>query len=139
MPVLGVSNAEFRPGELLVLGDHLDSEEGNHRFHLGRFKRYEVMEDDDDPESWIKVDYLGTTVAKSPYRFRKVWIDRKDGRPIIQDKKPKPGKRVSKEVHRWVGSEHVSHVLMRGLTLTQAGGLQAATLKALGEWRPHVL
>ena len=128
--------SRFQPGQLLAIGDHLPEEEGSRRFQLGRFVGFS----NDDPD-WLEIEYLATITARSPYKFRNVWVDPVDGKSILQKLKPRPSKRISPHVKRWTGVDPVAHVLQLEvpLELNATGGLSKAALKALGTWKPHIM
>ena len=130
---------ELAPNQLVELGDHASDEQGSFKFQLGRFNGIV----DGDPD-YIKVIYLGTTTSKAPYRFREVWIDHADNDKVVLQapaKSSKPSKKGIKKsmLRQWSGEEPVEHVLPVPIGLTASGALTAATIAALGKWRPHVL
>jgi hypothetical protein len=106
---------------------------GNNRFQLARFKSLS----DDDPE-WLEVEYLGTTKAGAPYAFMDVWVDPVDDKTVRSNVKPR-GHNISSGIARWTGIDPAAHVLKCPIALTSTGALTAATLKALGKWKPHLL
>ena len=126
----------YQPGDLLAIGDHLPDEEGPKRYQLARFVGFS----DGDP-AWLKLNYLATTTARAPYAFKPVWIDHRDGKAILQKRRPRPGRGVSADVRRWSGVDPASHVLKLStpITLTTAGGLTQEALTALGSWKPRVM
>ena len=95
---------------------------------------------DGDP-AWLKLKYLATTTARPPYVFKPVWIDHRDGRAILQKRKPMPGRGVSADVRPWSGVDPASHVLKLSvpIKLTAAGALTRESLAALGPWKPRVM
>ena len=93
---------------------------------------------DGDPD-WLAVRYLGTTSAKPPYKFLNVWIDNKDGKAILRTTRPPPGGGISSDVSEWTRVDPAAHVLNIKPMLTKSGALTAATLKALGKWKPHIV
>ena len=113
----------------------LATEDGNYRFHLAKF----VSFSNGDPD-WLQVNYLGTTTAKSPFKFANVWIDKRDGKAILTRGTAKPkGKGVSTQLERWSGVDPAANVLSIKPALTKNGALTAATLKSLGKWKPHIV
>jgi hypothetical protein len=125
----------FVPGQLIAVGDHEEEDEGNHRFQLARFVRPSAGPD----ENWVEVEFLGTTTARPPYRFRDVWIDQKDGKAILKNTKPRTGGGVSDNVLRWTGKVHVDLILDREVSLLKSGALTKKSLKNLGPWRSQVV
>ena len=120
----------------MAIGEHLPEEEGSRRFQLATFVGFS----DGDP-AWLKLNYLATTTARAPYAFKPVWIDHRDGKAILQKRKPRPGRGVSADVRRWSGVDPASHVLKLDarLQLTTAGALTQESLLALGPWKPRVM
>ena len=77
----------------------------------------DLLGSDGDP-AWLKLHYLATTTARAPYAFKPVWIDHRDGKAILQKRKPRPGRGVSADVRRWSGVDPASHVLKLSAPIT---------------------
>ena len=75
----------------------------------------------------MDVRYFGTVVKNlKRAKFRLVWIDHKDGRPMFSRGR-------EKHVRAWVGREALSDVICTGLELDKSGVLTAASRKRLAE------
>ncbi len=115
----------FQLGELLAIRDEDFLTE--HQFDLVEFDAYT-----DDPER-INVSYYGTFGTKLDSPFKKAWIDHKDNTGILANSNP----RTSSKVERYTAEDVlVSDVIARGLELTKAGKLRAASKKKLKGYRP---